>query len=94
MKFVATADGNDGQLDMCTFRRGGFWNAVRYTAMMYLRQHRRLADVQLVHAKRFRVSASDEVPYQLDGDPIASLPLDIDVVANRLTLLVKPTNAR
>ena len=88
LPFIPEADGGDGMLDVCTFRRGGFWHAVRYTTCLYLRQHRRLADCEIFRTARIRVTSSDTVPYQLDGDAIDPLPLELDTVPGRLTLLV------
>lgn len=85
------ADGSDGLLDVCTFRRGnpcsGFW----YAATIWARQHRRLGLCAERRVRRLRITADAEVPYQLDGDPGGMLPLDIQILPGRLTLVVPAT---
>jgi YegS/Rv2252/BmrU family lipid kinase len=88
MRFVPDANPSDGQLDVCTFRHGSFWNAVWYTANLYLRRHTRLDDCVTGTGRRITVEADTPVPYELDGDFSGWLPLELDVVPNRLTLLM------
>ena len=38
--------------------------------------------------RRLRVTAEEEVPYQLDGDPGGVLPVEIEALPGRLTLVV------
>jgi diacylglycerol kinase (ATP) len=82
------ADGSDGLLDMCSLRRGHFWPGLAYAAAMLLRQHQRLADWTTRRVRRLRITSDGQVPYQLDGDPGGLLPLDIQVLPGRLTLVV------
>lgn len=83
------ARGNDGLLDHVLLRGGtivqGFW----YTAWAQMfGMHRYLPDVRLGQASRYRVSSEETVPFQLDGDPGGELPIEIEVIPNRFTLLV------
>ncbi len=82
------ADGTDSLLDICTFRRGSLWHGMRYAAAVKLGRHQQLADCTTGRVKRLRVESRAEVPYQLDGDPGGFLPLDIEVLPGRLTLIV------
>jgi diacylglycerol kinase (ATP) len=82
------ADATDGLLDVCSFSGGGLWNGLRYAAAVLLRQHRRMADFAVRRVGRVRITADAEVPYQLDGDPGGVLPLEIEVLPGRLTLVV------
>ena len=50
--------------------------------------HRWLADFARRRSGRLRVTSESKVPYQLDGDPGGMLPLEIETVPSRLTLLV------
>jgi diacylglycerol kinase (ATP) len=79
------SDGSDGQLDVCGFRRGGFW---KHLAAISLRQHRRLSDWMTCRRRRLRITSEAEVPYQIDGDPGGRLPLDVEVLPGRMTLVV------
>ena len=82
LRIAPQADGSDGLLDVCTFRRGGLWHGLRYVAAVLLRQQHRLADFAVHRVARGCGSPSEaEVPYQLDGDPGGFLPVEIEVAA-------------
>ena len=88
LRFAPHAMGNDGHLDLCGFRRGGFWRFLQYIGAVYLRRHRHLTDWITRRVQRVRIVANRPVAYQLDGDPGGWLPLDIEVLPHRLTMLV------
>ncbi len=81
---------NDGLLDLCAFRRGSWWAGMQYLAAAQLGYHRRLSDCRIERGRRFRITSDRPVPYQLDGDPGGVLPVDVEVLPDRLTLLVPP----
>jgi diacylglycerol kinase family enzyme len=87
LRIAPQADGSDGLLDVCMFRRGNVWHALRYLGAVVLERHQRLADCTIRRAARLRITAEDEVPYQLDGDPGGTLPVEIEALPGRLTLL-------
>lgn len=82
------ADGTDGLLDMCLFQGGHLWNGLRYAAAVSLGRHQRLADCCVARFRRLKLVSEEPVPYQLDGDPGGQLPLEIEIVPDRLTILV------
>jgi diacylglycerol kinase (ATP) len=88
LRIAPEADGGDGLLDLCTFHRGGLWHGLRYVAAVLAGRQRRLADFDLKRVARVRITADEEVPYQLDGDPAGVLPVEVEVLPQRLTLLV------
>ena len=88
LQIAPEADGSDGLLDICTFRRGGLWHGLYYTAAVLTGTHHWLTDFAQRRAGRLRVTSDSEVPYQLDGDPGGFLPVDIEVLPKRLTLIV------
>jgi diacylglycerol kinase (ATP) len=87
-KIAPHSDGSDGLLDVCSLRRGRFWPGLGYVAALLLRQHHRLADWTTRRARRLRITSDAQVPYQLDGDPGGFLPLEIETLPARLTLVV------
>jgi diacylglycerol kinase family enzyme len=93
LQIVPGASGNDGLLDVCTFKEGSWWNGLRYLSGVLLGQHEGWADCVTTRATRVRIDAAGEVPYQLDGDPGGMLPVEIEVLPDRLTLLVSATDA-
>lgn len=88
LPFAPDADGTDGLLNLCTFRHGSLGDGLRYLAWLVFGKHGPLADCVMTKASRIVVQSSRPVPYQLDGDPMGWLPLEIEIVPDRLTLLV------
>jgi diacylglycerol kinase (ATP) len=85
------ANGQDGLLDVCTFGQGSLWHGLRYLTAVSLGWHRRLPDCCTAHVVRVRVESPRPVPFQVDGDPGGILPLEIEVLPGRMTLLTPPT---
>ncbi len=82
------ADGSDGMLDLCLLRRGNFWPGIVYASAIVLRRHHLLDDWTTHQVRRVQITSDGEVPYQLDGDPGGMLPVDIEVLPGRLSLVV------
>lgn len=87
-RITPEADGRDGRIDWCTFARGSTWQTLRYAGAVLLRCHWKLADCRTGRAHRLWIASEAEVPYQLDGDPGGVLPVEIEVLPDRLTLVV------
>ncbi len=87
LQFSPDAVGTDGLLDACTFGSGSFWHALRYLGYVVTRRHRGLSDYSSTHVRRARIESDEPVPYQLDGDPGGFLPLTIEVLPKRFTLV-------
>jgi diacylglycerol kinase family enzyme len=95
-RFSPEAVGTDGQLDICTFRRGSLWHGLRYLMHVILGSHVELSDVTMAQRPSFRLESlhGHPVTYQLDGDTGGYLPVDVDVVPSRVTLLVSKKTAQ
>jgi diacylglycerol kinase family enzyme len=88
LQIAPEADAADGLLDVCTFRHGGLWHGLYYTAAVMTGTHHWLHDFATRRSGSFRVTAEGQVPYQVDGDPGGFLPVEIAVLPRRLTLVV------
>ncbi len=88
LEFAPDADGADGWLDVCTFKQGSLRKGLVYLAGVVMGRHQNWDDCVTLRAQRVRIESDSPVPYQLDGDPGGYLPLDIEVLPKRLTLLV------
>jgi diacylglycerol kinase family enzyme len=86
--FSPLADADDGRLDICAFQGGSVWAGLRYLFGVFTGRHENMIDCVTARATRVRLEAGDPVPYQLDGDPGGCLPLTIEVLARRMTVLV------
>ncbi len=84
------ASQTDGLLDLCTLGHGSLPMGLYYVAVIHLGIHRQLADCTTRRVRRLRITAEAEVRYQLDGDPAGVLPVDIEVLPGRLSVLVPP----
>ncbi len=93
MQIAPEADGSDGLLDVCTFRHGGLWHGLYYTAAVLAGTHHWLTDFARRRVGRLRVTSDSKVPYQLDGDPGGFLTVEIEVLPKRLTLVVPQEKA-
>ncbi len=90
LQIAPQASGSDGLLDVCTFKEGSLINGLWYLSGVALGYHEGLDDFQSLRASRLRVESEQPVPYQLDGDPGGTLPVDIRVLPARATVLVPP----
>ena len=88
LSFAPKASGADGLLDVCTFKEGSLWYGLMYLGGVMLGQHESMQDFVRVRTRRLRIESSGPVPLQLDGDPGGTLPAEIRVLPQRLTLLV------
>jgi diacylglycerol kinase family enzyme len=82
----ATAD--DGRLDICAFHGSSCWSGMRYLIGVLSGRHEAMRDCVTARATQITIEADEPVPYQLDGDPGGMLPLAIDVLPRRMTLVV------
>ncbi len=87
-RIAPESDGSDGLLDVCAFGRGHLWHTLKLAAAVLLGRHQRLADWTWRRVRRLRLTSDGQVPYQLDGDPAGLLPLDLEVLPGRVTLVV------
>jgi diacylglycerol kinase family enzyme len=87
LQIVPQAVGDDGLLDVCTFKEGSLWSGLTYLAGVLMGQHQTYSDCVSRRAFRVRIESDEPAPYQLDGDPGGFTPLEIDVVPGRLTML-------
>jgi diacylglycerol kinase family enzyme len=89
LRIAPHASGNDGLLDVCTFKDGSLWSGLRYLSGVILGQHASWDDCVTVRASKIRIESDAPVPFQLDGDPGGFLPTEIEVLPDHLTLLVR-----
>jgi diacylglycerol kinase family enzyme len=87
LKIVPDADGMDSLLDVCTFKRGSMWDGLRYLSAILMRRHRNWNDVQMVQTPRVRIESEGAASFQLDGDYGGELPVEVEVLPARLTIV-------
>ena len=83
------AEGNDGQLDLCTYGGGSLLRGLVFAmAAQFGGWHQKLPGCRMVRTARIRFTSDEPVAYQLDGDPGGVLPVEVQLLPERLTLLV------
>ncbi len=93
LPLVPKCVGVDQKLDFCIFQSGKLGMALLDVFSAQLGSlHRFLPNTKLGQASRFRISLDSsesefEVPFQLDGDPGGCLPVEIEIIPNRFTVL-------
>ncbi len=79
----------DGLLDHVLFRGGTVFHGCLYLLFAQIFSlHRFFSWAHMGQATRYRITSDAPVPFQLDGDPGGTLPLEIQVIPDRLTFLV------
>ncbi len=84
------ANPNDGSLNFCGLTRGSVVSTLRYLGGIVSKRHIHWSDVVRQEMIRCRVTSTSRVSYQVDGDYGGRLPLEIQVLPNRVTLRLPP----
>lgn len=83
------AQSEDGQLDLCTYGGNSLWRGMGFAAAaQFGGWHVWLRNCRMLQTAKVRFASEGTVAYQLDGDPGGVLPVDVEVLPKRLTLLV------
>ncbi|WP_442506343.1 diacylglycerol/lipid kinase family protein [Novipirellula sp. SH528] len=77
---------NDRLLDVITFFQGTILSGFRYVAGIFTGRHLGFQDVKRLRASRIFLTAKTRVAYQLDGDYVGRLPLEIKTLPGRVCL--------
>ncbi len=92
LTFVPHASGTDGRLDLCLFRSGSLFKGLYYLSQVILGRHTRLSGCTLASVESVIVEVADGesetgVPWQFDGDPGGTLPIEVRVLPSRVSLI-------
>jgi len=79
---------DDGLLDVLIFKNLGYLDIVRYFQAVMLGNHTALSDVEYFQAPQVRVTSTDPVPVEADGDVIGNLPVTFKVQPKALRVIV------
>ena len=93
LPIVPGADPSDGRLDLCTFRGGRFFRGLFYLITILLHRHRQWNYSRVERFEKIRIESDEPVPFQLDGDPGGTLPLEIEIVPRFLQVFVPESYA-
>lgn len=100
LPFAPDARGDDGLLDLVVFDKPGALNALGYLWLVFRGLHRQRDGITHRRVRRVVVSAPEEVPVQLDGDPGGQIdpsctgpPWTAEVVPQAVRILVPASYA-
>jgi len=88
LRIAPDATPDDGLLDLYVFERPGMLALMRYALAILVGRHHQLAGVHHRRARSFRLWSPGAVPLQTDGDPAGWLPATVEVMPQKLTLVV------
>ncbi len=63
---------------------------LQYLIAIVRNRHQQSPGFRAWRGERVRIEADVEVPYELDGDPGGTLPVEIETLPRQLRLLVEP----
>ena len=87
-RMAPEAVATDGELDLLAFRQGSLSRGLLYLGGILLGKQKSMKGCITSRSQKIIIEADEPVPYELDGDPAGILPVEIEVVPERLTLIV------
>ncbi|MEX2111883.1 MAG: diacylglycerol kinase family protein [Pirellulales bacterium] len=87
LNLAPEAIATDGVLNVSTLRNGSIWYGLWYIGHVLSGRTASIADYRTATVTRVRIESREPVHYQLDGDPGGMLPLEVEVLPGRITLL-------
>ena len=86
MRIAPDAATDDGALDVCIVGDITRMAAIRQLPNLYRGTHVNHPAVAVTRARRVRIEGGPETLAHLDGEPFGGLPLEVELVASRLTV--------
>jgi diacylglycerol kinase (ATP) len=96
LHLAPSADLFEPRFAVCYFQSDRWPRYLVYAAVVLMRQHLRLSDVELVEARKVSCAAVEPgmtIHFELDGELVGTLPATLEIVPDALTLLVPPSQA-
>ena len=81
---------NDGWLEVTTIDRLGMFELLRDLPVLYCDDIYRHPKVRHFRARRIRAESEEVTRIEVDGEALGTLPLEIEVLPERLSVLVAP----
>jgi len=86
--FFKDARIDDGKLDVLIFKNLGYLDIARYLGTILMGKHTTLPDVEYFQTKRAVVHSDEDVPVEVDGEVVTSLPVTFRVSSRKLRVVV------
>lgn len=88
LKIEPDAIGDDGWLDVIVFKGRNWLKGLSYFARIQTGKHLHHPDITRVKAQRVRITSDQRVHYQIDGDYVGRIPIEITTCPQAIELLV------
>jgi YegS/Rv2252/BmrU family lipid kinase len=79
---------DDGLLDIAIMGGHGWPSTIKHVFGLTLRRHVQDPDFYLYRTKRLCLSTHERLPVHVDGEPVGTTPVEIEVVPRALTVIV------
>ncbi len=86
--FFKEARIDDGKFDVLIFKNLGYLDIVRYLGTVFMGKHTTLPDVEYFQTKKAVVRSDEEVPVEVDGEVVTTLPVTFRVSSRKLRVVV------
>lgn len=85
---AADADPADGLLEVLAVPLASKWDIVRLGLRMVATSLASAPEVRKTRGRLVRLTSEGDVPFQLDGEPVGRLPVDVELVPSAVRLLL------
>lgn len=82
------ADPSDGVLDVLAVPIPSKWDIVRLGLRMVASSLASAPEVRTTRGRLVRLTSEGEVPFQIDGEPVGTLPVEVELVPSAIRLLL------
>jgi len=88
LAFFKDARIDDGKLDVLIFKNLAYLDIARYVTNVFIGKHTDLPDVEYFQTKKAVVRSDEEVPVEVDGEVVGSLPVTFRISSRKLRVVV------
>lgn len=86
--FFKNARIDDGKLDVLIFKNLAYLDIARYVATVLMGKHTDQPDVEYFQTKKALVRSDEEVPVEVDGEVVTTLPVTFRISSRKLRVVV------
>ena len=88
LRLTPQAQLDDGLFDVCIFKGHDWTSTLGHATALLTGQYLNGPEVAYYRARRVVVETAVPLPVQLDGDPLAATPIELEVVPQALTIII------
>ena len=90
LQILRWADFSDGMLDVCIYKCANHFHLLKHSLMTIIKKQTSGKDLIYTQGRNFKITSSDEIPVEIDGDPGPSLPVEINVIPKAVKVIIPP----